>query len=218
LSDSLTFYARWNNFINIQSLPGGPTDPVQRRTNITQDILFTARDSLNPQQWNGIGYRVVFNDGIVGTLYRFETNCSVLDTLGVRRMGVTTFNMPSNRVVDGVLHFRVLAYDSNGQLIVPGRPYVVPNSVDGSIGVTNNVPGELSYEYHFRSNAVPAYLELELGLLEKKTLDRVRNVALGATTAVLVQRQNDYLTNKVGAVQVFRQRIPIRNVDPTVFQ
>lgn len=211
--DSLSFFARWNSSAYgglIQSLPGKDlANNNQWRTNVLQDIVFTSREN---QTWSGVGYFVLTNgNDIIGALYRYETNVSALDSDRVASLVPSTFAARPSRVIDGVVHFRVLAYDSSGYLITPNRPYVVPFSTNqNSIAVTSTMPSELSYEYHFRSNAVPAYLEIELGILEAKTAERARNLSLAA--------QQKYLEGKAGNVQVFRQRIPVRNVDPTVYQ
>ena len=211
--NSLSFFARWNSSAYgglVQLLPGkDPANNNQWRTNVLQDVVFATREN---QTWSGIGYFVLTNGSdIVGTLYRYETNVPALDLDRVASLVPSTFAAHPNHVIDGVVHFRVLAYDSTGYLITPNRPYVVPfNANNSSIGVTNTMPSELSYEYHFRSNAVPAYLELEIGVLEAKTAARARNLPLAS--------QMKYLESKVGNVQVFRQRIPIRNVDPSVYQ
>jgi hypothetical protein len=58
---------------------------------------------------------------------------------------------------------------------------------------------------------VPAYIELELGILEPRALERFRGLGVG-------QPQYEYLSNRVAQVHLFRQRIPIRNVDFAAYQ
>jgi len=65
--------------------------------------------------------------------------------------------------------------------------------------------------YAFWSNALPAYVELELGVLEPNIVDHFK--AIGNPTA-----QVNYLSNHVAQVHVFRQRVPIRMVDYSVYQ
>jgi hypothetical protein len=62
-----------------------------------------------------------------------------------------------------------------------------------------------SYAY-FMNEAVPAYVEVELGILEPQVLRKYRSIPIAA-----VQRQ--YLSNHVAAVHIFRQRVPIANVN-----
>jgi hypothetical protein len=65
---------------------------------------------------------------------------------------------------------------------------------------------------YFFSNAVPAYVELEVGFLEPHILDRFK--ALNGNPLA----QTQYLSNHVANVHLFRRRIPIRNVDFSAYQ
>ena len=89
----------------------------------------------------------------------------------------------TNRIVDGIVHFRVTPCARNGYPIVsdfgytnafyttnrffPRRLAAVANA-----DTTANMyfPDHINFNYF--SNAVPAYLELELGILEKQVLER----------------------------------------------
>jgi hypothetical protein len=61
------------------------------------------------------------------------------------------------------------------------------------------------------SNTVPASVEVNLGVLEDGILQRAESLPPGAA-------QVNYLSNHVGQVHLFRQRVLIRNVDPTAYQ
>jgi hypothetical protein len=50
-----------------------------------------------------------------------------------------------------------------------------------------------------------------MGVLEDRTLQHAESLLTAAD-------QMNYLSNHVGQVHIFRQRIPIRNVDPTAYQ
>src|SRR5205085_5373952 len=94
-------------------------------------------------------------------------------------------------------------------MVVPGWTNVAMN---GAVGYWD--PSALDQvNCTFWSNAVPAYLELELGVLEPHILERFRGIGSGNQ---LAQRQ--YLSNHVAQVHLFRQRIPIRNVDFKAYQ
>jgi prepilin-type N-terminal cleavage/methylation domain-containing protein len=205
---STNFYAGWNNYFLPQALPGdSASGGSQWRTNIQQNVLFTVRDN---QTWTGIGYAVEYSaNNYIGTLYRYETNASALDPGLVARLAVNAFNAKATRahLLDGVVELRVRAYDTAGRLI---SPYNIPPKAANNVLAYNNIPGELSYNYYFVSNAAPAYVDLELGVLEAKTAERARNLSAAA--------QYNFLTNQAAHVQIFRQRIPIRNVDPSVYQ
>jgi hypothetical protein len=60
------------------------------------------------------------------------------------------------------------------------------------------------------SNTLPASVEIQLGMLEDRTLQRAQSIS-GLT-------QSNYLAQHAGQVHLFRQRIPIRNVDPSAYQ
>ena len=61
-------------------------------------------------------------------------------------------------------------------------------------------------------NAVPAYVDLELGILETRTFERFRSRADNSAAA------RDFLQQQAGRVHVFRQRVPVRGVDTTVYR
>ena len=224
LPNTLNFYSCWNGYALIQSLPGSSDlGNDQWRTNILDDVFFFTRDNRN---WQGVGYRVdnsVNRSVTLGTLYRYEVNVHNTNLFQVMAADQQSpgfkfrdqlFTTRASRIIDGVVHLRVLAYDANGNLIIPAMPYVNPF---GAISVTNIAQNgrtpwspDLDLEYHFRSNAVPAYLELELGILEAKTVERCRNIPAAS--------QAEFLRTKSGNVQIFRQRITVRNVAPSVFQ
>src|SRR5262249_3631040 len=143
------------------TLPNG--DP-NRRTNLLEDVFFMTHENLS---WTGIGYRVVnWNEGM-GSLYRysgtnaFNTDPALIFGRYPVRMDAT------NRVVDGVVHFKVRAFDANGNWIAQN----LPNNTDFSksdIRLSTDMSpsvaaGEVG-QYIFYSNAIPAYVEFELGI------------------------------------------------------
>src|SRR5437867_6004475 len=109
--------------VTFQDLPGTGSPPL-RRLNVLHHFFFLTREN---QTWRGIGYLVGPPAFGVGTLYRFwqETNSSVetlrtnFDTAAAQlyyHNRVTTNLL--TRMVDGVVHLRVRAYNTNGFLIV----------------------------------------------------------------------------------------------------
>jgi type II secretory pathway pseudopilin PulG len=232
----------------LQGLPGttgtGGAGTQECRTNVFHDVFVLAKQNLD---YIGIGYHVHPDGGspIVGTLYRFMTNRPKASFGGQSASGLSLeFRQATNpppgapgaapakmsRIADGVVHFQVRAYDTNGMPFTyyNASPYYgwfrtngyVSVSAPGS-GYTNMhnsrvmignaaMPDRLNY--YFFSNAVPAYLELEVGFLEPHILDRLRGLN-GNLTA-----QTQYLSNHVANVHLFRRRIPIRNVDFLAYQ
>jgi prepilin-type N-terminal cleavage/methylation domain-containing protein len=190
------------------------TGSTDKRTNTIQDVFFTTRFD---QDWSGIGYAVVTSASSpgVGTLYRYNSQISKL-----RQM---TSSAPSNnpvylfpsfhtavstlsgggsapgmsRIADGVVHFQARPFDPAGQPI--------PSSISSNIVVYPS--GLAAPNSYFISNAVPAFIEIELGIVEPQVLQRAR--ATGDPAA--------YIARNTAHVHLFRQRFTIRNSDPAAF-
>jgi hypothetical protein len=219
---TINFFARNSPLFNPplrQGLPGTAT----LRANSIQTLFFVTQYNLD---WTGIGYQVLEDSpgaACVGALYRYTTNTTRPNASDLSR---AFLNAPPNspnlrRIADGIVHFRVQAFATNGFPLVPypvGNPQATrplcfrTNSYSPWTvfvkGATNDaIAPENSY---FVSNAVPAYLDFELGVLEPKTLERFKSI--GDRNA-----QRAYLSNHAAQVHIFRQRIPIRNVDPTAY-
>jgi len=230
------FYARTPNSTPlVQSLPGTSI----QRTNLLQDCFMLLRQN---QTWVGIGYCVRVSDANgrlwwpetengsgqmgAGSLYRYAATLPVVyntagapnnglpqdptqmfrDFLKACGNGAAESVMISNRICDGVTHFRFRAFNTNGMLIT--RPLRWATDVLYS----TTTPGEIGL-YQFCSNAVPASLEMEFGILEQSAMDRYNSI--GAAAARLAYLQRPDISSRV---QIFRQRIPIRNVDPLAYQ
>jgi type II secretory pathway pseudopilin PulG len=197
----------------LQGLPG----TTLQRTNILQGFFYLTRVN---QDWIGTGYQVLTNDANagVGTLYRFSaTNRSapyVLSGAVANALSGPTANL--SRIADGVVHLRLSAFATNGYPLTYISGFtnaVFTNTVtSGYAGVRNSYAPSQDNCY-FWSNAVPAYVELELGILESQTLERLRSLA---PAPLWVQQQ--YFSNHVAQVHIFRQRVPVRNVDISAYQ
>jgi hypothetical protein len=113
-------------------------------------------------------------------------------------------------LMDGVVHLRVYAVDNNGEMM---NTAAYPTY----LGLTNNVvvypftPSLAPDEYGciFYSNKVPASVEVEMGVLEDSALQHAESLNSSALT--------NYLAQHAGQVHIFRQSVPIRNVDPTAY-
>jgi hypothetical protein len=158
--------------------------------------------------------------------------------------GPNTYGMGNAaRIADGVVHFRVRTFASGGFPIVDYDPNVgnfypfSPNNTTNAFFRTNafspfystarqvwllmpnsplrayRLPANFPENVYFYSNSVPAYVELEFGILEPQIYQRYK--AIGNYNP---QGQQNYLSNHVAQVHLFRQRIPIRGVDPTAYQ
>ena len=198
----------------IQPLAGSPGPG---RTNLKMDVFFLTEEN---QRKTGIGYRVwdpatgTWPSGGVGSLYRYESNAIYGQHPSQLYAGYSTARHTNDgrvtRLLDGVVHFTVRAYDTNGVWI--NQP------VSHAGGGTNVlVAYDLSFLEDepsfstFYSNAVPASVEIELGILEERALERAKSIP-DATT------RRNFLAQQAGNVHLFRWRVPVRNVDPSAYQ
>jgi len=183
----------------LQDLPGS----TERRTNLLEGLFFL---NCENQHWTAIGYRVGTPDGGVGTLYRYMATGLLPWQLPAQLARFTNTPLANlSRVAEGVVHFRVRGYDTNGVWI--------SNANSTNIFATrlnSPAPGEV-WQYVFRSNAVPAAVEFELGFLEARTLERANSIGDIATRRQFLERQSP-------RVHLFRQRIPIEAVDVKAYQ
>lgn len=176
------------------------------RTNVVQRFYFLSR--LN-QDWIGRGYFVLppeENAGL-GTLYRFEAISRNDRNLSSNFQHSLRMGWVTNPVANGIVHLRLVPFDVNG----------VPITWTNILLTTNTYRAQNPYipnqtDSVFMSNVVPASVELELGILEKGAVDQFR--ALGETSTEV---QRSFLSNRAAQVHIFRQRIPIRNVDPYAY-
>jgi hypothetical protein len=222
-----------------QRLPGSGLD----RTNVFQDVFFLTRENGG---WRGIGYVVRTSQGSsgflnrpgaeAGTLYRidlpvtdatFRNTPYLLNNLFLAAIQNET-NPPVSKLLDGVVHFVVRTYDSQGLRIEFDHPDVF-QSAPGVYGmrltnafypktpIVNEVQlrlatsgfGEIGCA--FQSNAVPASVEVELGILESREVERARSIKDSGARQTFLEQQ-------VGKVHLFRWRVPIRNHDPSAFR
>lgn len=201
----------------IQELPGNEPD----RTNVLQDLFFLSREN---QKWSGIGYVVrtsqpgsgftsIPTSGM-GTLYRFETNHPAAffgrypNSFGVDFLAAIQNETNLNKVIEGVVHFTIRTFDAAGRGINTGHTNLF-NNFNDHIFFKDAQYGETAWS--FQSNAVPATVEIELGVLEDAALAKAKAITDLA-------RRYDYLTGQVSRVHLFRIRVPIRNVDVAAYQ
>ena len=206
----------------LQGLPG----TTLLRANILQGFFFLTRVN---QDWIGTGYQVLpqFANLGIGTLYRFSaTNRSAPFLLSsnfqsaIQNAVLTGSPTNLSRIADGVVHLRLSAFATNGYPItyVSGFTNAFFSTNESVLNyyasVRNATTGPSSDSCYFWSNAVPAYVELELGILEPQILERWRSFPAGSAA----QAQAQYFSNHVAQVHLFRQHIPVRNVDISAYQ
>ena len=212
----VNFYVNTNsNQPLIQALPASPSN--QRRTNVLEDFFVLSRGNLNGRPaWIGVGYAVDPESATdLNPLYRFylTTNVAAASpqtlftnfTLAVLTGAITNWN----RLLDGVVHLTVHAYDTNGIWMPNGYAFGYTNAPKNVLFLPS-AWGETGFCMF--SNTLPASVEVELGVLEDRTLRRAETWPNGSVA------QSNYLAQQVGKVHVFRQRVTIPNVDPSAYQ
>jgi type II secretory pathway pseudopilin PulG len=182
------------------------------RTNVLESFFILSRGNVNGgDNWIGTGYTVVATNSQndLYPLYRFTTNYPTMTTNPASLFYANFLNFllyPTNysHLMNGVVHLRVRTYDVNGTLI--GNPTIVlPANI--YTNVLPGVPGEAGVSFY--SNAVPASVEVEMGVLEDSALQHAESLNSSVLT--------NYLAQHAGQVHIFRQSVPIRNVDPTAY-
>jgi prepilin-type N-terminal cleavage/methylation domain-containing protein len=221
---ALNFYAAMTGYASppsplVQALVGGS----QQRTNVLQDIFILSRGNVNGvATWYGVGYAVATNapSGALYSLYRFATNHSAaaVDPAFIFTNDFRNFltNITGgSHLMDGVVALTVRAYDVNGGLMTSNINY--SGGLSGGRYVTNRnafyfPPPSGQVGFLMFSNTLPASVEIEMGVLEDRSLRRAESLS-GSHSAL-----TNYLAGCAGQVHVFRQRVSIPNVDPSAYQ
>ncbi len=160
-------------------------------TNVVQEFFFLTKTSqwtsvaylMQPMSTNSSDYSLYTNMG-VGSLrrYTYTTNDYYHPSADLFAIYFTnSVGSDFQLVSDGVLHLALRAYDREG------------NWVDTS-------------GWSFTNTFIPAWLELEVGVLEPKVLLQARSIPNAAAQRAFLQET----TNRASAVHLFRQRIPVR--------
>jgi prepilin-type N-terminal cleavage/methylation domain-containing protein len=214
---AVNFYAGTNAYQNpplIQSLVASSAS----RTNVQQDIFILSQNNLNGvPTWTGTGYAVCLSASNLYTLYRFSTNRPVAQLGSASNLFWVDFQnfiaYPNNgnysHLLDGVANFQVRAFDASGRLILTNRINIFTNAIG-----YNAAPSRIFYASHsvyFYSNALPASVEIEMATLEDRPLQRAESFGT-------YQAATNYLASQAGKVHIFRQRVAVPNVDPSVYQ
>ncbi len=179
----------------------------------------------------------------VGSLYRFYASTNVVQSDGLpsdptqlyRAFRAACFpGSPasvslSNRICDGVIDFRFRAFATNGYPIfstgsstfawfnirtnIGGATYLIETPLRQAFTVPNTAYPDNLTGLYFYSNALPANVEMEFGILEQHAWERYNSIDSGPARLAYLQRPE-----VASRVHLFRQRIAIRNVDPLGYQ
>jgi len=182
---------------SVQSLPASTPE---FRTNSLLDVYFLRRRG---DDWVGTAYRV--SSWPAGSLYKLEVpmrkdQLSQLDALFKSKLsddvGVALADDPPfHRLIDGGVHFALIPYDQDGIPIWNGSTNIVSTNVVAAL------PDRQIYD--FRQDALPASVEIQLGILEGPAYETY----LARPDPTLAA---NYLQQQAGKVHIFRKRIPIR--------
>ena len=200
-----------------QNLPASNT----KRMNLLNYFFILGREN---NTWTGTGYIVNTADNSpIYSLYRYhaETNITaspraLYDDFLIKINNAQWTSM--SHMMDGVVHLVVRAYDVDGIWLTNGytRGMVPPANVLFS----RPFGGEVGF--HFYSNALPAAVEIEIGTLEDRTLQRAESLGVPGqwpSPAPATAAQWSYLQNQAATrVHIFRQRVNIPNVVPAAYQ
>jgi prepilin-type N-terminal cleavage/methylation domain-containing protein len=220
----VNFYAAVTTFASppsplFQSLVG-VSNPNIQRTNVLESFFILSSANVNGSpSWIGTGYAVTTNspDGALYPLYRFSMTTNAMNGVACQSGLYNAFvSIPFtnssvwSHLMDGVVELRVRAYDPNGMWMTTNVYVFGQTTTNNNVCFLPTIWGETGF-YMF-SNTVPASVEIEMGVLEDRTLQRAESLS-GSYLA-----QTNYLAGHAGQVHIFRQRAWIRNVDPSAYQ
>ncbi len=209
---AVNFYATNGSVPLVQSL----TASSEQRVNALEKFFVLSRNNVNGQDiWTGTGYVVdAGSTNSIFPLYRFSasiTNFGAADPTVLFSNFLTNTVAGMSHLMDGVVSLTVHAYDLNGTLMTANVLY------SGGQSVTNRnvlyfapASGEVGFEMF--SNTLPATVEIDMGVLEDRALQRAGSLSASPAAEL------NYLQQQAGAVHIFRQRVSIPNFDPSAYQ
>ncbi|HEX7651935.1 MAG TPA: prepilin-type N-terminal cleavage/methylation domain-containing protein [Verrucomicrobiae bacterium] len=194
----------------VQSLPGTTTE----RTNLLNYIYILGRQN---NQWIATAYIVVnTNTSPLYPLYRYHAQISTTFPPGILSSNFLALannqawtNAAFSHLMDGVVHLVARPYDPNGTWMTNGyNPYMMPPA-----GAYFVAPAYGEANCAFYSNALPAMVEIQLGVIEDRALAKAEGLN-GASTYMA----SNYLSSQSGALHLFRQQVSIPNLDRSAYQ
>jgi type II secretory pathway component PulJ len=195
----------------LQSLPG----EGQLRISSLQECFFLTKPG---RHWQQFGYVVVPERILnvaqpLGTLYRVALSNHVSNFTSNSLSGLYITNRDNmlaygtntlfQRVTDGVVHFRVRVLDARGIRHSPTNTVSTNMTIFMQLDPISNLATERELRYAFLEDALPAAVEVELGILDPQAVGRLRSMPNPTMAAEFLSRQS-------GRLHIFHQRIPIR--------
>jgi prepilin-type N-terminal cleavage/methylation domain-containing protein len=178
----------------------------QSRTNIVEKIFILSREN---QTWTGVGYVVdPTSTSSINPLYRFSisTNVSAATPAMLFNIFITNSTAAMSHLLDGVVEFRVRAFDANGAWMNNFYTNVY------NFKPLTAISGYGEAGFYMFSNTLPASVEIQMATLEDRTLQRA---STWPDNSIL---QSNYLAQQSGKVHVFRQRVSIPNFAPSAYK
>jgi hypothetical protein len=232
VTGAVNFYANTNQYQYqfqigplVQSLIG-VSDTNTCRTNVLENFFILTRQNMT---WTGVGYVVdTSSTNYVNPLYRFSmsTNVQAASPVvlytnflsAIASLPISPANANMSHLMDGVVHLTVRPYDINGRWMTT-NVYTIYGSGPTNSTTTNrnawfSTPTLGEVGFYMFSNTLPASVEIQFGILEDRTLQR----AVSLPDMPPVWARSNYLAQHAGQVHLFRQRFPIRNVDPSAYR
>jgi len=192
------------------------------RTNVVESFFVLSR---NNQTWTGVGYYVdTAATNAVNPLYRFSMSTNVSAVNGAAmlyynfRSTALTNSPPWSHLLDGVVGFRVRAYDPNGLWLTNGWPSGTSSTLKDTALFLPVPPVNGEIDCYMFSNSLPASVEIEMATLEDRTLQRAESLPNDLPSLPPNDRRTLYLQQQAGKLHVFRQRVTIPNVDPAAYR
>lgn len=196
-----------------------PTGSV--RENFYQNIAFLSRNPARDEgEWGGTAYHVSNAVSGVGVLYRFVTNRvretlphwnsnSIVEVSDAISYRIQPGDPRWSRVMDGIVSLKITPVFTNGIAFFDNDPVLFP----GRTGVDSFGNQHTNASFHvvtphffgFIGDGLPAYVDVELAILEPSTLAKFR-----AQSEVSFENGTNYLSRQIGRTHVFRQRVAIR--------
>jgi len=191
----------------------------QTRTNQVQSFFILSRVN---DVWKGVGYFVdTKSTTAIDPLYRYDSSIlpgrptawqiysNYLTVFNSNIQTISDANTNIHHLMDGVLHLNVRAFDTNGVVLTNG--YAFGQEFNGK-NARFYPPAGGEVAMYMCSNTLPAAVEIQMGVIEDRTLQRASSMAMGGLV------QSNYLAQQAGKLHLFRQRVTIPNVDPAAYQ
>jgi len=214
-----------SNEVNLEVISTAFVPPPNLFSNLDngtlQNLFFLVKNMEN--KWEGHGYwvsnSVVLDDSKnpktgVGSLYYFRTTRLISqpslcyqDFLRELDPARDENNKQSVKLLDGIVHMRVRAYDTSGVVYrqTNSTPALSTNSVIVDVESNSTLKNPNIRMMLFKNQSLPRFVELELGVLEDQTLTQLKGVGVNAERETFLYRKSD-------RIHLFRQQIPIRTV------